>query len=151
MIRHHQERWDGKGFPDRLAAEKIPFGSRLLKLAVDFVELQRGLILERSLSRDEALLLIKQYSGKFYDPQLCERFIHLCTTLAPDLAIADDTILAMETRRLEPDMVLARSLHAKSGMLLLNEGKQLSRALIDKLIAFEASEEARYTLFVRKP
>ena len=32
--------------------------------------------------------------------------------------------------------------------LLLNEGKQLSRALIDKLIAFEESEGARYTLFI---
>jgi hypothetical protein len=48
-------------------------------------------------------------------------------------------------------MVLARNLHAENGMLLLNQGKPLTRALIDKLIAFEASEEGHYTLFVRKP
>lgn len=149
LIRHHQERWDGGGFPDRLKGEAIPFGARLLKLAVDFIELQCGLVLERRLSRDEALLLIQKYSGRLYDPQLCERFIRLCTELAPDLALADPSILALDTRRLESGMLLARNLHAENGTLLLNEGKQLTRALIDKLIAFEESEGARYTLFVR--
>lgn len=149
LIRHHQERWDGSGFPDRLKGEAIPFGSRLLKLAVDFIELQRGSILERRLSRDEALLLIRKYSARLYDPELCEQFISLCTDLAPDLTLTDPSILAVDTRRLEPGMVLARNLHAESGMLLLNEGKPLTRQLIDKLIAFEASEESQYTLFVR--
>ncbi|MGH8352719.1 MAG: HD domain-containing phosphohydrolase [Pseudomonas sp.] len=151
LIRHHQERWDGGGFPDRLKGEAIPFGARLLKLAVDFIELQRGMILERRLSRDEALLLIKKYSGRLYDPQLCEQFIALCTNLAPDLALADPSILAVDTRHLEAGMVLARNLHAENGMLLLNEGKPLTRLLIEKLVAFEATEGARYTLFVRKP
>lgn len=149
LIRHHQERWDGGGFPDRLKGEAIPFGARLLKLAVDFIELQCGLVLERRLSRDEALLLIQKYSGKLYDPQLCDHFIRLCTELAPDLALADPSILALDTRRLESGMLLARNLHAENGTLLLNEGKQLTRALIDKLMAFEESEGARYTLFVR--
>ena len=149
LIRHHQEHWDGSGFPDHLKGEATPFGSRLLKLAVDFIELQRGSILERRLSRDEALLLINKYSGRLYDPQLCERFITLCTELAPDITLADPSILALDTRRLEPGMVLARNLHADNGMLLLNEGKPLTALLIDKLIAFEASESGHYTLFVR--
>ncbi|MFI8743821.1 HD domain-containing phosphohydrolase [Pseudomonas sp. NPDC077186] len=151
LIRHHQERWDGNGFPDRLEGDAIPFGARLLKLAVDFIELQRGLVLERRLNRDEALLLIKKYAGRLYDPALCDVFIELCTSLAPDLVLADASILALDTRRLEPGMLLARNLHADNGMLLLNAGKPLTRALIDKLIAFEASEGGRYTLFVRKP
>jgi response regulator RpfG family c-di-GMP phosphodiesterase len=151
LIRHHQERWDGNGFPDRLEGVAIPFGARLLKLAVDFIELQRGLVLERRLNRDEALLLIKKYAGRLYDPELCDAFIDLCTSLAPDLVLADASILAVDTRRLEPGMLLARNLHAENGMLLLNAGKPLTRALIDKLIAFEASEGGRYTLFVRKP
>nr|WP_298137600.1 HD domain-containing phosphohydrolase [uncultured Pseudomonas sp.] len=149
LIRHHQERWDGSGFPDRLKGEATPLGSRLLKLAVDFIELQRGIILERKLTRDEALLLINKYSGRLYDPALCEKFIALCTELAPDVILADPSILALDTRRLEPGMVLARNLYADNGMLLLNEGKPLNALLIDKLIAFEASENGHYTLFVR--
>lgn len=151
IIRNHQERWDGQGYPDRLAGENIPLGSRILRLAVDFIELQRGMILDRKLSRDVALLLMKKYAGRLYDPEVCELFLELCTTLAPDLVLADNTIVSLDVRRLEPGMVLARNLYADNGMLLLNEGKQLTRALIDKLAVFEASEGARYILFLRMP
>ncbi|MDN5401677.1 MAG: response regulator, partial [Pseudomonas sp.] len=72
IIRHHQERWDGTGFPDHLKGDTIPPGSRLLKLAVDFIELQKGLILERHLNSDEALLYIRKYAGRLYDPALVE-------------------------------------------------------------------------------
>ncbi|EXF95932.1 chemotaxis protein CheY [Pseudomonas fluorescens HK44] len=149
LIRHHQERWDGSGFPDRLKGDAIPSSARLLKLAVDFTELQCGLVVERRLSRDDALLLMQKYSGKLYDPELCEKFIALCIEHSPDLTMTDPSVLVLDTRRLEPGMLLARNLRAENGTLLLNEGKQLSSSLIDKLIAFEESEGARYTLFVR--
>jgi hypothetical protein len=151
LILHHQERWDGTGFPEKLKEEAIPFGSRLLKLAVDFIELQRGMILDRRLGREEAMQLMRKYSGRLYEPELCERFLQLCRDHAPDLALDDPDILPLDIRRLEPGMVLARNLHADNGMLLLNEGKHLTDLLIDKLSAFEASEGAHYTLFVRRP
>ena len=151
LIRHHQERWDGKGFPDSLEGSDIPFGSRLLRLAVDFVELQEGMLLDRRLSRDEALLFMRTHSGRLYDPELCARFIDFCTSMTLDSAFADATAIALDTRRLEPGMVLARSLWAESGVLLLDEGKHLSCSLIDKLTAYEASEGAHYTLYIRLP
>lgn len=151
LIRHHQERWDGSGFPDHLRGNDIPLGSRMLKLAVDFVELQCGLVLERRLNRDEALLLIGKYSGRLYDPELIERFTHICASVMPDITLGDPLVRAVDTRQLEPGMVLARNLHADNGMLLLNEGKVLSELLIRKLVAFEGIESASYTLFVRDP
>ncbi|AOE83126.1 HD domain-containing phosphohydrolase [Pseudomonas sp. TCU-HL1] len=151
LIRHHQERWNGTGFPEHLKGEAIPEGSRMLKLAVDFIELQCGLVLERCLSRNEALQLLDRYTGRLYDPNLCKTFRELCIDQAPDVGIQEPGIVAVDTRRLEPGMILARNLNAKSGLLLLNEGKQLSAALIDKLIAFEASEDARYVLYVQPP
>lgn len=151
LIRHHQERWDGMGFPDRLKGTAIPLGSRLLKLAVDFIELQRGMILERRLGRSDALEYLGKYSGRLYDPQLCRHFVDLCTTVAPDLGMNDPDVMIFDTRRLQPGMTLARNIHAENGMLLLNEGKQLTAALIDKLVAFEAAEGASYTILVRIP
>lgn len=151
LIRHHQEFWDGSGFPDRLAGDDIPLGSRLLKLAVDFVELQCGLVLERKMNRDEALLYIRKYAGRLYDPNLTERFIQVCASSLQDVHIANPKIKAVETRMLEAGMVLARNLNADNGMLLLNEGKELNGPLIDKLIAFERIESAKYTVFVHVP
>jgi response regulator RpfG family c-di-GMP phosphodiesterase len=151
LIRHHQERWDGTGFPDHLKGDAIPLGARILKLAVDFVELQCGLVLERQMNHDEALLFIQKYADKLYDPDLIKDFGLICTQEMPDITLTQNDVRALDTRRLLPGMVLARNLHADNGMLLLNEGKVLSKPLIDKLVAFEAIETSRYTLFVRLP
>jgi response regulator RpfG family c-di-GMP phosphodiesterase len=151
LILHHQERWDGSGFPDRLKGEGIPFGSRLLKLAVDFVELQRGLILERQMNSDEALLYLRQYAGRLYDPDLVEDFILVCAAFLNDVTLADPTVKVLTTRDLAAGMILARNLNADNGMLLLNAGKVLNALLVEKLIAFEAMEGGKYKIFVKVP
>jgi response regulator RpfG family c-di-GMP phosphodiesterase len=151
LILHHQERWDGSGFPDRLKGEAIPFGSRLMKLAVDFVELQRGLILERQMNSDEALLYLRQYSGRLYDPELTEAFIEVCAAFLSDITLIDPQVKVLGTRELAAGMILARNLNADNGMLLLNAGKILSGPLIEKLIAFEAMEGGKYQIFVKEP
>lgn len=151
LIRHHQERWDGTGFPDHLKGEQIPSGSRLLKLAVDFIELQKGLILERQMNSDEALLFIRKYAGKLYDPDMLEDFIHACAAFLSDVTLGDPSVKALTTRELAEGMVLARNLNADNGMLLLNAGKVLNLPLVDKLIAFEAMEGAKYTVFIKDP
>ncbi|VVO75450.1 HD domain-containing phosphohydrolase [Pseudomonas fluorescens] len=151
LILHHQERWDGSGFPDRLKGEAIPLGARLLKLAVDFVELQRGLILERQMNSDEALLYLRQYAGKLYDPELVEDFIKVCAAFLSDVVLADPDVKVLGTRELAAGMILARNLNADNGMLLLNTGKVLSALLVDKLISFEAMEGAKYKVFVKVP
>ncbi|AZE82524.1 Response regulator [Pseudomonas orientalis] len=151
IIRHHQERWDGSGFPDHLKEDAIPPGSRLLKLAVDFIELQKGLILERHLNSDEALLYIRKYAGRLYDPELVEDFVQACATFLSDVTLGDPTVKVLTTRELEDGMVLARNLNADNGMLLLNAGKVLNLPLVDKLIAFEAMEGAKYSVFIKQP
>lgn len=151
LIRHHQERWNGSGFPDRLHGEQIPLGAQILKLAVDFVELQCGMIRERRLSRDEALQSLEQNSGKLYAPPLCQRFITLCVEQAPDLEQSDSQNQAMDLNHVQADMVLARNLYADNGTLLLNEGKQLTANLIEKLMVFQASEGVSYTLLIKPP
>lgn len=149
LILHHQEHWDGSGFPDHLKGEAIPFGSRVLKLAVDFIELQRGLILERQMNSDEALVFIRKYAGKFYDPQLVEDFVQVCAVYLTDVTLGDPSVKVLGTRELQAGMLLARNLNADNGMLLLNAGKVLNLPLVDKLIAFETMEGARYSVFVR--
>jgi len=151
LILAHQERWDGSGFPHHLKGEAIPWGARLLKLAVDYIELQCGLILERRMNSDEALLFIRKYAGRLYDPNLVEEFVHVCATCQSDVTLDDPTVKVLGTRELQAGMVLRRNLNADNGMLLLNAGKLLSEPLVQKLIAFEAMEGARYSVFVSVP
>ena len=153
IIRHHQEKWNGYGIPDRLEGKDIPLGARILRLAVDFIELQFGLILERRVPRDNAIKLIKRYRDRLYDPDIADQFLEMVIEVAPDVDHEDPDVLVLDTLRLKPGMVLARNLYAASGMLLLNEGKVLTGLLIDKLAAFEKGEPDghRYTLYVHRP
>ncbi len=148
-IRHHMERWDGLGFPDRLAGQSIPLASRLLRLVVDYVELQAGIVLDRRVKQIEAQAWIKRYAGKLYQPELADEFIRFSETLETSLTCLHDGEMLIDTRRAEPVMILVRDLYAANGLLLLNAGKQLTRNLIERLASFELTEGVRYELHVR--
>jgi response regulator RpfG family c-di-GMP phosphodiesterase len=63
-VRHHHERWDGNGFPDRLAGEAIPLGSRIIAIADGYVE-----AIHRE-GRTAALWRREQRSTRAFEPAL---------------------------------------------------------------------------------
>lgn len=151
FIRHHQERWDGAGFPDGLSRHDIPLGSRILKLAVDFVEMQMGMILHRKLTPEEVVQVMPKYAGRLYDPELCARFVELAVVLEGESDYAEGKVLVVNTVGLEPGMVIMRDLHSSRGTLLLKAGTVLTEKLVDKLQVFEHNEGTTLTLHVRRP
>ncbi|HEY9279663.1 MAG TPA: HD domain-containing phosphohydrolase [Eoetvoesiella sp.] len=151
FIRHHQERWDGAGFPDGLAGHAIPLGARILKLAVDFVEMQEGVVLTRKLTREEVLTSMPKYVMRLYDPILCPQFVEVASKVSDEKATGDEAVIALNIPALEPGMIMVRHLHAASGMLLLKEGQVLTENVINKLQAFEQNDDITYTLHVRRP
>lgn len=151
IIRHHRERWNGSGYPDHLKGHDIPYGARLLALAVDFIELQRSMILPRKVTRQSALELIDKFTGRIYDPELAKPFIEMCREQAPDLGLSGKKVQSLSPRALVAGMVLAQDLHSPNGTLLLNEGKELTRDLIDKLMRIEELEGTQLSLLVHPP
>ncbi|HEX7020976.1 MAG TPA: HD domain-containing phosphohydrolase [Gemmatimonadaceae bacterium] len=74
MIRGHHERWDGAGYPDRLAADAIPSAARILCVADVFDALTTDRPYRRGFSREEALRMMRADSGRIFDPELLPRF-----------------------------------------------------------------------------
>lgn len=72
-IRHHHERWDGTGYPDRLAGTAIPLAARILAVAEAADAMQRhiGGRPERS-ARDTATLL-ERHAGSQWDREIAHR------------------------------------------------------------------------------
>ncbi|HUY61534.1 MAG TPA: HD domain-containing phosphohydrolase, partial [Candidatus Dormibacteraeota bacterium] len=68
LIRHHHERWDGAGYPDRLSGEAIPLGARIVAVAdtIDAITTARPYRAARSLA--EALVELQQSAGTHFDP-----------------------------------------------------------------------------------
>jgi putative nucleotidyltransferase with HDIG domain len=82
MVRSHHERWDGRGYPDRLTAEAIPYSARILRIADVFDALTTARSYRQPLTPDQAMNLMVEDEGSF-DPELFEIFRELFPELAP--------------------------------------------------------------------
>jgi putative nucleotidyltransferase with HDIG domain len=74
IIRNHHERWDGNGYPDRLAGEEIPFAARILCVADVYDALTTARSYRDSLSHARAADEMRAQQGQF-DPHLLETFL----------------------------------------------------------------------------
>ena len=77
IIRHHQECYDGSGYPDGLKGENIPLGARIIAVADAFGAMTTDRPYRKALSVEEAVKEIKRCSGTQFDPDIVEKFISL--------------------------------------------------------------------------
>lgn len=77
MIRGHHERWDGHGYPDGLAGDKIPLAARILCVADVFDALTSHRPYRRAYSTSDALRLMLADTGRQFDPDVLARFVRL--------------------------------------------------------------------------
>ena len=77
-IRHHHERWDGKGYPDGLKGEDVPIIARIINVTDSFDALVSERPYRRSFNTDVVLKLMKdQKSSGQWDPWLVEKFVKM--------------------------------------------------------------------------
>ena len=77
LVRHHHERWDGKGYPEGLAGEQIPVSVRILTLADTLDTLCSDRPYRPTRSFDEVVAEIKRCSGTQFDPNVVTAFLSL--------------------------------------------------------------------------
>ncbi len=74
-VRSHHERWDGRGYPEGLAGDEIPYLARMLAVADNFDRLQLDTPGRAGMSRSEAAQELKRLAGAALDPELVELFV----------------------------------------------------------------------------
>jgi diguanylate cyclase (GGDEF)-like protein len=77
VVRHHHERFDGKGYPDGLRGEEIPLLARIVSVADAFDSMVRERPYGYSISREAALEEIQSNSGTQFDPGVVEALIRV--------------------------------------------------------------------------
>lgn len=120
IIRAHHERFDGAGYPDKLAGEEIPWLARLLGVAVAYAESRAD--------GPATLEMIKQARGTQFDPEAVRALLR-CLPQATVPKRHREVLLS----ELTPGMVLARGIYTANGMLLIPDGQRLTEPSIDKL------------------
>ncbi|HET7457105.1 MAG TPA: HD domain-containing phosphohydrolase [Gemmatimonadaceae bacterium] len=71
----HHERWDGKGYPDKLRGPRIPLAARIVAIADTFDVVSHGRRYQRSRSLDHAAEVIARGRGTQFDPNLVDLFL----------------------------------------------------------------------------
>ena len=69
IIRHHHERWDGTGYPDRLGEQEIPRLARIVAVADAFDAMTSDRPYRRAMSFPQAFDEIAHHQGRHFDPE----------------------------------------------------------------------------------
>lgn len=148
LIRHHHERWDGSGFPDRLKGQSIPIGARIIAVADCF---DRALLGCRGRDRkDGALSIVKQAIGSYLDPSL----FRVLEEVAQQLKSIHDTDEGAHELELRPEdlkegMILTRDVRSGTGLLLLSAGTELTQKSIEAIKRYFQIDPSRANIFAR--
>lgn len=73
-VKYHHERWDGKGYPEKLSGEGIPLLARILAVPDAFSAMTTDRPYRKGLDWQIALDRIRQESGTAFDPTIVEAF-----------------------------------------------------------------------------
>lgn len=77
LILSHHERWDGKGYPQRLKKQEIPFLSRIITVIDSYDAMLDNRPYKKPLSKARAIEELKNNSGTQFDPDVVGEFIGL--------------------------------------------------------------------------
>ena len=87
-VLHHHERWDGAGYPNRLAGDQIPLGARIIFVADAYDAMTSDRAYSRAMPPQEALAELERCAGTQFDPAVVK-------ALAEELLPAGDEVIAV--------------------------------------------------------
>jgi PAS domain S-box-containing protein/putative nucleotidyltransferase with HDIG domain len=76
VIKHHHERVDGRGYPDGLKGNEIPFLSRIICVADSYDSMTSDRPYRAALGKEHAIAELKKHSGTQFDPDIVEAFLN---------------------------------------------------------------------------
>lgn len=75
IVRHHHERWDGKGYPSGISGEEIPIISRIISVADAFDAMTSNRSYRKPMLFEEAIVQLEKNKGTQFDGEIVDIFI----------------------------------------------------------------------------
>jgi diguanylate cyclase (GGDEF)-like protein len=107
LVRSHHERWDGTGYPDRLAGEDIPLGARIIAVCDAYEAMTADRPYRKALSEHAAREQLSANAGTQFDPAVVAAF--LVGEEPGRIAPADDRRTAVDTTAAHIRALLTRA------------------------------------------
>jgi len=142
IVRHHHERFDGKGYPDGLAGEQIPIGSRIVGMVDTYDSLTSETPYHAALTPADALAVLRNEGAEQFGKDLVQEFIR-CLGIYPigSLVQCNNSALAVvvsstPASRLKPVIMVVRD----------ERGKETRPRMLLSLSTMDPSLMARWGL-----
>jgi len=87
IVRSHHERWDGKGYPDKLSGEDIPRLARIVAVADTFDAMTSDRPYRKGMSPQIAFAEVESQSGKQFDPECASAFLSIQDQIAQGMEL----------------------------------------------------------------
>jgi diguanylate cyclase (GGDEF)-like protein/putative nucleotidyltransferase with HDIG domain len=107
IVRHHHERWDGRGYPDGLREEQIPITARIMSVVDCFDSVREDRPFRPGMSRDEAVALLRKGAGSHFDPWLVDLFVEHLPRFEAEIdvhGLADNIHVSAQATPIAPAM-----------------------------------------------
>lgn len=102
IIRYHHERYDGKGYPYKLAGEEIPVGSRIITITDAFDGILSTRNYRDAKEYGETMTIMEQGAGTQFDPKILAVFKQLLPKIYRDLMAAEVSEQTKESVQTQP-------------------------------------------------
>lgn len=77
IVKHHHERYDGKGYPDGLCGEEIPIEASVLMIADSYDAMTSDRPYRKALTKEDAIEELRKNAGTQFHPELVKKFISI--------------------------------------------------------------------------
>jgi diguanylate cyclase (GGDEF)-like protein/putative nucleotidyltransferase with HDIG domain len=105
IVRHHHERWDGRGYPDGLCQEEIPITARIMSVVDCFDSVREDRPFREGMSSVDAVALLRKGSGTHFDPRIVELFIQHLSKFEAEVdarGLADNIHTSTQSKLIAP-------------------------------------------------
>jgi HD domain/GAF domain len=107
IVRHHHEKWNGRGYPDGLAGQEIPFESRIITVADVFDAIRSDRPYRPKMERHKVMEIMRQEMGMTLDPNITAVFLDHVEELEQGMELVDSRILdIVKATNLSPDLFI---------------------------------------------
>lgn len=142
LLYHLYENFDGSGFPDRLQSWQIPFGSRIIRVALDYEVLKESAHKKPA----EALAIIDSDMKRLYDHRAVVLLQQYVRSIAKERGELNER--AMKLHELKSGMILAQDIITVAGHKLLPMGSTLNDHKIEKIQSINTTDPILGNIYI---
>ncbi|MBT6207180.1 MAG: hypothetical protein HOI53_04070, partial [Francisellaceae bacterium] len=142
-----REKIDGSGYPNRSLGAKIPRGSQLISIVLDYYEILFGYYRLEKVPPEQAANHMRKGRDSAYDRSILDKFLVI---MACEYNQASRLEVKCRANMLKPDMVLSRSLTSVGGSVLLPQEHLLTKENIENLQKIEEESVDSFLIFIKK-